>query len=249
MVIGDLQVKPGLNTDHIRHCGQLAADKQPEVIVQIGDWNDNLSLSSYDRGKAAAENRRHTADYAAFTASVDLFMETLSRAKGYKPRLVFTRGNHCEREDRYEFDHPELTGTIPKSHEYLQKQGWECYPYLKPVTIDGVSYCHIHPRTMGGKVTTSSLRFGAPDAKTMVRANMCSVTAGHSPGVQYHVQAVGSRLYHGLILGSTYKHNESFMSPVGNSYWRGCVMKNRVRNGQYDPCFISLGYLKEKYGG
>lgn len=249
LLIGDLQVKPGLDLKHVTWIGKFAAEKRPEVIVQIGDWNDNTALSSYDRGKASAENRRQASDYAYFVRSADLFMAEIGRVRGYKPRLVFTEGNHEEREDRYENDHPELSGSLSKSRDYLEAVGWEVHRFLRPVVIDGVSYSHIHPRTMGGKVTKYSLAFGAPNAQTMVRANMRSCTAGHSPGVQYHVQPGDGKLYHGLILGSSYRHDEAFMSPVGNAYWRGVVMKNRVRNGQYDPCFVSIDYLRERYGG
>lgn len=247
LLVGDLQVQPGVRLEHIRHIARYAADKQPAVVVQIGDWNDCKALSSYDRGKASAENKRYSKDCEVFERSVDMFMEELGKAKGYSPRLVFTEGNHCARADRYEQDHPEMMGSVYHSRDYLKSVGWEVYRFLVPVVIDGISYCHLHPRTMNGKVTGSSLKFGAPNALTMVRANMCSVTAGHSPGFQYHAQPVGKRLYHGLILGSSYTHNEKFMSPVGNGYWRGVVMKNRVKAGQYDPCFVSLDYLKERY--
>jgi hypothetical protein len=31
------------------------------------------------------------------------------------------------------------------------------------------------------------------------------------------------------------------------SHWRGIVMKNQVENGRYDPCFVSMKYLLDKY--
>lgn len=248
LVIGDLQVKPGIKLDHISHIGRFAAEKRPDVIVQIGDWNDNQSLSSWDRGKAAAENRRVTRDYAYFVRSVDLFMTEIERVKGYRPRLVFTDGNHDGgREDRYENENPELLGVLPKSRDYLASVGWETHRFMRPVVIDGVSYCHLHPRTLSGKVTASSMKFGAPNAAVMIRANMRSCTAGHSPGVQYAVHPGDKGLYHGLILGSSYTHNETYLPLSGNAYWRGVVMKNRVRNGTYDPCFVSLDYLKARF--
>jgi hypothetical protein len=34
----------------------------------------------------------------------------------------------------------------------------------------------------------------------------------------------------------------------GNKHWRGIVVKHNVRNGSYDPLFISLGWLEKEYG-
>ena len=53
-VIGDLQVKQGISLDYIHHVGAYIAKKQPDIIVQIGDWFDNAALSSYDRGQLSA---------------------------------------------------------------------------------------------------------------------------------------------------------------------------------------------------
>lgn len=32
------------------------------------------------------------------------------------------------------------------------------------------------------------------------------------------------------------------------SHWRGMVMLNNVQDGYGDPCFISIDYLRRKYG-
>ena len=53
-VIGDLQVKQGVSLDYIHHIGAYIARKQPDIIIQIGDWFDNAALSSYDRGQLSA---------------------------------------------------------------------------------------------------------------------------------------------------------------------------------------------------
>ena len=54
LVIGDLQVKQGISLDYIHYIGAYIAKKQPDIIVQIGDWFDNAALSSYDRGQLSA---------------------------------------------------------------------------------------------------------------------------------------------------------------------------------------------------
>jgi hypothetical protein len=42
-------------------------------------------------------------------------------------------------------------------------------------------------------------------------------------------------------------HDEEYLGPEGNNYWRGIVVKHEVRNGMYDPMFVSLDYLLRKW--
>jgi len=46
-----------------------------------------------------------------------------------------------------------------------------------------------------------------------------------------------------------YPHDEEYKGYVGNHHWRGIIMLHRVIQGSFDPCFISLDYLKDKYNG
>ena len=50
-VIPDCQIKEGVPTEHLEWAGQYIADKKPDVIVNIGDFWDMPSLSSYDKGR------------------------------------------------------------------------------------------------------------------------------------------------------------------------------------------------------
>ena len=67
LFIPDVQVKPGVPTDHLQWIGRFIVDEQKKdpVIIMIGDWYDLPSLSSYDRGKASFEGRRYRADVQA----------------------------------------------------------------------------------------------------------------------------------------------------------------------------------------
>ena len=40
LVIGDTQVKPGISLAYLSWIGKYIVDKQPEVIVMIGDFAD-----------------------------------------------------------------------------------------------------------------------------------------------------------------------------------------------------------------
>jgi len=50
-MIPDCQVTPDTPTDHLRWIGEYIVEQKPDVVVNIGDFADMESLSSYDRVK------------------------------------------------------------------------------------------------------------------------------------------------------------------------------------------------------
>jgi hypothetical protein len=246
-VLPDIQNGPERPTDHLRWAGNYIAAKRPDVIVQIGDWGDWASLSSYDRGKRDAEGRRVTKDWDAFRRSVEVLEKPFAKIRGYRPRKIFTEGNHEVRIKRYANECPAID-VLPDPMGFLGERGWEAYPFLTPVNVDGIRYCHLFARTSTGKVTPSSQKFGAANAIAQVRGNMVSCTAGHKPGFDYAEVNVEDRTLHGLIAGSFYTHHEDYQTVQGNRYFKGLVMKHRVVNGTYDVCKVGIDFLRERYG-
>ena len=51
----------------------------------------------------------------------------------------------------------------------------------------------------------------------------------------------------GLICGSFYLHDESYLSPQGHNYWKGLVVKHDVHKGTYAPMLVDMRYLKRRY--
>lgn len=248
LVLPDVQAGPGRPNRHLGWAAHYAIDKGFDPIIQVGDWGDFPALSSYDKGKAAFEGRRLSRDWDAFRASVDAFETVLARSKGYNPRKVYTEGNHEYRIKRAENDNPELQGALPDPQAYLAEHGWETYEYLTVVKVEGVLVSHLFPRTLNGRVTNTSVRYGAPNASVMVRANMASCIAGHKPGydVEMHPGA-GGRMLCGLIAGSFYLHSETYNGPGFDNQWKGVVALNGLHNGRFDACPVSIRYLQERY--
>jgi hypothetical protein len=246
LLIPDIQAAPGRSLEHLKWLSAYIASKQFDVIIQIGDLGDFTSLSSYDKGKASAENRRLSKDWDAFQRAVDLVEGSWRRSSMYKPRLVYCEGNHEERLRRFANDNPAMD-TLPNPVTYMRARGWESHRFLEVAKVEGCLVSHYFPRTLKGTITSTSMKYGAPSAEVMVRANMRSCIAGHKPGYDYKSYSAAYRTYHGLIAGSFYTHNESFMGPQ-QRYWRGVFALNRLKDGHFDPCPVSIEYLKERYG-
>lgn len=241
IIIPDTQIRPGIDTTHLEWIGRYIAERKPDVVIHLGDHWDMPSLSSYDKGKKSHEGRRYSADVAAGNAGMDRLLNGMDK---YHPRKVFLIGNHEQRIERMAEAQAELDGTI--GYHNLALNEWEVYKFLQPVTIDGITYCHFFPHSGSGAVTQT--KHGAPSAKAQLIREGGSCTAGHQQGLDVACLPLRGRLQWGLIAGSCYFHEEAYLSPQGTAYWRGIIVKHEVSEGSYNPMFVSLGYLKRKYG-
>jgi hypothetical protein len=250
LIIPDCQVKPGVPIDHLEWAGKWAAEKKPDVIVQIGDFADMSSLSSYDVGKKAFEGRTYAADIAAARIAMGMFMKPIrdeqnrqrkNKEKVWKPRFVLTLGNHEHRIDKAINNDRKLEGLISTNDLGYKDNGWEVFPFLEPVKVDGVMYCHYFTSgVLGRPVATAS---------ALLSKKHQSCVAGHQQGKQIATatRADGSSIT-SIIAGSFYQHNEEYLYEQGNKHWRGIIMLHEVNDGQFDELFVSLEYLRKKYG-
>lgn len=265
VVIPDTQVKPGVRTDHLEWAGKYIAEKQPDVVVHLGDHWDMTSLSSYDKGKAAAEGRRVVKDIEAGNAALALLtlnilgnarvtkrhiegnkLVVTELAKGsYVPRMIILRGNHEERLNRYLNDNAELEGAFDGKFND-EKLGWEVVPFLQPIELGGVAFCHYFPRSSDGNVAQT--KRGAPSARAQLLREMQSCVSGHRQGLDLAVHTNGKRLIRSIIAGSFYQHKEGYLSPQGNHHWQGILTLHEVKGGNFSLCEVSMAWLKSKYG-
>lgn len=247
--IPDVQARPGDDFTFLRHIGQYIADKQPDVIVCGGDFADMPSLSSYDVGKRQYEGRRYRADCdAALTAMEALigpieglqFSQKRNKKKVYSPRMVMTLGNHENRINRAVDNDPKIEGLISVKDLGYEGFGWEVYPFLDVVVIDGVAYSHYFTTGVAGRPATT--------ANAQLSKKHMSCVAGHQQGLQIATahRADGKRLT-SIIAGSCYEHDEDYMGPQGNKHWRGALMFHEVDDGQFDLMPVSLDFLNKRY--
>lgn len=247
-VIPDVQAKAGNSFLFLKYVGRYIAEKKPDVIVQIGDFADMPSLSSYDKGKKSFEGRSYTQDIEAATEAMNTLLAPIieeqnrlkrNKEKQWKPRMVLTLGNHEERINRAIEEDRKLDGLI--SVDDLPYANWEVHPFLEPVEIDGVFYCHYFPTGILGRPAVT--------ASAMVSKLHASCIAGHQQGKQvaYGKRPDGSMITC-IIAGSCYEHTESYLDYQSNKHWRGIIMLHEVKDGTFDEMFVSLGYLEKKYG-
>lgn len=254
LVIPDTQVKPGVPIDHLRWIGAYLVDHFAGVdnltVVHLGDHWDMESLSSYEKGKMSAEGKRVKADIKAGNDAFIVLNQALedynakqrkNKEKTWYPkRRILLRGNHEDRITRACQDDAALDGFL--SLDLLKSPGWEVVPYLKPIVLDGVAYAHYFYNPMNGRP------YGG-QAATRIKTIGRSFTQGHQQLLDYALRFVGDKSQHGLIAGACYLHDENYKGWQGNAHWRGIIVKHQVRDGSYDPMFVSLDYLARRYEG
>jgi len=250
LVIPDCQVKPGVDTSHLEWIGQMIVDKRPDVIVQIGDFADMPSLSSYDVGKKSFEGRRYRDDVDSVIEAQGKLLhplfnlqdqQQLQKKKIYSPRLVMTLGNHDERINRAVNDDAKLDGVLSIDDLQYKEFGWEVYPYLAVVSINGVCFSHYFTSGVAGRPVTS------PNALITKKHVSCVMGHVQQDGIASQYTAEGKRIT-GLFSGACYLHDEDYMGPQGNVHWRGVWMLNDTHDGEFEPMQVSLKYLQHKYG-
>lgn len=245
LIIPDTQCEPGAPLVHLNWIGRYIAEKQPEVIVHLGDHYDFPSLSGYER-RLKMEGRRLGADLAAGELGLELLTQPFRDV--YTPQeMHVTEGNHEVRLLRYVADNPNLADVFGRDTYKFERYGFTPHPFLEPIVIDGIQYCHFFVRGPNGNVTQS--KNGSPSAREQVKREAMSSTAGHKQGLDYATHQLTQRRMHGLIAGSAYLHDYDYLTPQGEKYWRGIIRKNSVENGDYDVMPISLRYLCKRYTG
>lgn len=248
LYVPDTQVRPGVPTDHIAWAARYAADKRPDAIVFAGDWDDMPSLSSYDEGKLASHGRRYEDDVQAGNEARALFFRELRKhaSRSYSPRKVLTRGNHEQRIETAVQANPKLEGTLSFRDLDWGRYGVEEHGFLEPVSVFGVTFVHYCPLNASGRVGAS--KFGAPSALAQARRMMRSTVCGHRQGLDVATVETPGRRIRGVIAGSFYRHDEQYLTPMGNSHWHGILMLNDIQAGDFDLCEVSMGYLSRRWG-
>lgn len=250
LVIGDTQVKPDVDTSYLDWISKLIINELPDVIVQIGDWADMPSLSSYDKGKKCFQGRTYRADIeSANNAMIRLlkpikeFQQKLieGHRSRYKPRFIMTLGNHdADRMKRTVEAQSELEGIVTIDDLYYDD--WEVIPYLIPIEINGVIFSHYFYNPYTGRPLTGTME---NRLKFIGKSFVC----GHKQGLAVgHRYLPSGECQWGIELGSTYLHDEDFKGPQGNHHWRGVAILHNVKDGNFDPEFISLKSLENRYG-
>ena len=247
-VIPDVQVAPNRDVSYLTAIGNYIVEKKPDVLICLGDFADMPSLSVYDFGKRDYEGRRYREDINAAKEAMGVLMAPIieynkqalkNKKRRYHPRMVFTLGNHEDRITRAINTDAKLDGTISIQDLEYEKYGWEVYDYLDIVLIDGIAYSHFFVTGVMGRPVTS--------ARALVTKKHMSCVQGHNQKMEiYNEYRADGKMLTGLFAGCCYLHDEGYLGPQGNYYFRGIHMLYEVNDGHFQCHSITLDYLTKR---
>lgn len=254
LFIPDTQVKKGVDTSHILAAGRYVLKHRPDVIIFAGDHWDCPSLNKY-ASNLEIESQRILEDIEAGNKAMQLFLSPMrkhnskqrkNKKKIYSPRMIYLVGNHDPqvRIPRMIEDFPVLDGFLKDTTTpFLEGLGFEVYPFLEVVNVEGIRFSHYFINPHSAKKTPLS-----GNIDTMMKNAGFSFVQGHTQTFKMgkHYLADGTRRL-GIVAGAFYQHHEKYMGVQGNPHWRGMIMLHGAENGCADICEINMDWLMEKY--
>ena len=235
-------------TDNVRFdwLGALIHDIKPDYCVDLGDGADMKSLNSFDTKKPGnMVMQNYERDIDSYNESQDLLRYRFKQSKRRRPFWIGFEGNHETRiKTALGFD-PRLSGDrYGISFNHLQTSRWfdEYYEYENGApaigSFDGVDYAH----WMGNYTPTS----GINHARTLLTNRFKSSTVGHSHLRNMAINDGAGAI--GLVVGCYKGADEKWAGQANLGWWKGVIIKRNIKDGMYDPQFVSLETLRKEYG-
>lgn len=251
LVIPDTQIRPDnleLNRPLMQSLGRMIVKERPDVVIHLGDHWDMYSLNTYDMTK----NNKKTFDGDAVVADVyagtDAMWEILAplqelqdrqrenKHRVYKPEMYFIPGNHEERILRF----PELRSLV-SLEGLLAGMPFEMVPYLQPLEVSGILFCHYFYNPMSGRPFGGSAEYRLNKIKQ-------SFVQGHEQSFKYASEYLSNgKVLQGLVGGACYLHDETYKGHQGNNHYRGAFLLKNAEEGSYDLEQVSVNRIMETY--
>jgi hypothetical protein len=209
------------------------------------------SLNSYDtRYPQAIVAQSYEKDIESYNDAQERLRWQFRNHKKKRPYWVGLEGNHENRIKKAITNDPRLEGQkYGVSFGHLQTKEWfnEYHEYHNSAPsiadYDGVSYAHYF--SSGNYGTAVS---GTHHAYTLLQNRNSSSTCGHSHKRSlYFKDGSYPNPIIGLVAGCYKGGEEAWAGQANNDWWKGVVIKREVRNGYYEPEFVSLKTLEKEY--
>lgn len=255
LLIGDAHAKPNTDLARFHWLGRFIVDRKPDVIIDMGDWEDMPSLCKYDKGTKSYEGRRYKLDVAAAWRAREIVDSHIShyndrqrrlKERLYKPTLYSLGCNHFEKRVRRTIEYsPELEGMISDNDHRCADWGWERIDFLEPLVSDGFVFSHYFQ----GNGTANPIGMGKFPANILLREKHCSSVMGHNHLLDVSTTLDGrdNRLW-AFSTGCFFDQWEDYAGRNNLTWWRGLVVLNDVKDGDisgYET--ISLQKLQQQY--
>lgn len=253
LVIGDAHAHPDFPNTRFDWLGKMIVAEHPDVIVDIGDFADMPSLSSYDFGKKSYEGRRYLKDIeCAIDARkrvkepADELSARLRKQHGkhWEPRFVALGGNHDEaRITRTIACEAMLDGLISHWDLGYRELGWEYVPFGDTIDIEGICFTHYFMGGVMGKPLG-----GLYPTVTMLKRFHQSCVQGHTHYFQMRHEVGPQGKVYAFMAGCYFDYNPEW-TKAHIFYDRGILLLKDVDKGNIGSfSWVGIDEIKRRYG-
>jgi hypothetical protein len=260
LVIPDSHSEPDQDLTRYTLLGRMICDVFANVsskciVVQIGDWYDLASMSSYERpGSKSFEGRRFMDDLDAGMEAQRLVWKEVEDYNRWRRgenvldiEWHWLQGNHEQRLAKaLEADPTKLEGVI--SMAMLTEDSpipWTVHDFLRPLFINEVGFCHYWASGVMGRGIG-----GENPAATILRKQMTSCVQGHTHTLDYaeRTRADGVKLS-AAVVGCYFTDFVSWAGYQVNQLWTpGVAVLRDVNGGQFDFEWWSYRRIVKSFG-
>tara|TARA_R110002020_G_scaffold191744_2_gene391677 strand:- start:2786 stop:3559 length:774 start_codon:yes stop_codon:yes gene_type:complete len=243
---------PSVSNDRFDWLSDFIYDVRPDYVVDLGDGADLKSLNSYDtRYPKAIVAQNYEADIQCYNDAQERLRRKFRVMKKKRPAFFGLEGNHENRIKKAIANDPRLEGSkYGISFSHLQTDVWfdEYHEYNNSAPAiadyDGISYAHYI--ASGNYGTAMS---GLHHAYGIIQKRHNSTTVGHShKRSMFFKDDAHPHPTIGLVAGCFKGAKEGWAGQANLEWWKGVIVKRNIRDGYYEPEFVSLERLRDVYG-
>jgi hypothetical protein len=236
IVIGDPHAKAGQDLRRFSALGRLIVHIDPDWVICVGDWPDNLALSRFAPRTIDGRAARYIADQRSFGESVDRVhaeIDAFNESDPFNARnpwMGYCRGNHDDRDNSYIQSHEELEGTIDLDSSTLRRRGWNVCDFTSYLQKDGIYFTHYVQTAMG------KAKSGVNLAGNILNLKHKSFIVGHTHAFDEKMKIdLGCDLnIRCMVAGCYFEDWEDYAGQNNEQWWRGVCVLRDVHDGRYD---------------
>lgn len=240
---------PDAPNERFTWLGKFLYDLKPDVAIDLGDGADMRSLNMYDtRYATKVVSQNYEKDILCYLDSQERLRWPFRNSKKKKPFWIGFEGNHENRIKKAIAEDPRTEGqTYGISFRHLQTgtlfNEYHEYRNSAPsiARYAGIDFAHYF--TTGNSPTATS---GLNHAHTLINNRHNSSVCGHSHKRNLYFKDSASSI--GMVVGCYKGQEESWAGQSNQDWWKGVVVLREVRDGMFEPQFISMKMLEKQYG-
>lgn len=232
--------------------GEIALEEKAHTIVIIGDFVSFDSISFHaKRGSLEKEGLRLKKDLDSGVEAFKMLMQPIfeynkkqrkQKGKQYKPTIIYTKGNHENRLDRFIEENPVLEGMFELEQGFNDVYPVQFYEYGKYAEVSGILFTHIPMK--GGRPLATRINSTGQALELVDKPIVYGHT--HRLEIKQRTRVGSNKLITAVNVGCFFPGIPGYMTNDKASWWKGLVLLEDYASGEFN--IRTLNFHEESNG-